>query len=231
MLFLAGFAENNVDPWAKDRQENLCLWDVEQGAPLVYLSPSSQNVFDVCWHPNLPILVAGISPGRPLTARRTQAKSVIKTFYPLQGPRRIFEFDCPALDINEIQFHPIDKEYVCAACTDGRIYVWDARRPDEVLRILEHGPGIEPLDEQQTSEQVDTGVRFIAWSANGARLYTGSSDGVIKYWNPFVIDENKHVRDIAAFDSAVISGAFSPDYTHFLVGLYRGAVYMLSPAP
>ena len=230
-LLLAGFAENNVDPWAEDRQGNLCLWDVEQGAPFIHLSPSSQNVFDVCWHPTLPVLAAGTSPGGPLAARRRQAKSVVKTFEPMKGPRRVYEFDCPALDINEIQFHPLDWQYVCAACTDGRIYVWDARRPDDILQVLEHGPGIEPLDEQQTTEQVDTGVRFMAWSSNGAHLYTGSSDGVVKCWNPFVAEEDKHVRDVATFDSAVMSGAFSPDYTHLLIGLCKGAVHVLSSAP
>ena len=229
-LLLAGFAENQGDTEYQDREGSLCIWDVEKGTPLKRLVPSSQNVFDLTWHPSLEVFAAATTPGTQVTHRK-QTKSVIKIFEPLESQSWVREFECPAIDMNEIKFHPTDSHYISAACTNGKTYVWDSRRPDEVLHVLQHGPCLEPLDEGRRREEADTGVRFMSWSSNGTHLYTGSSDGVVKCWNPFVADENKHTRDIAFFDSAVMSGAFSPDSTHLLIGLCKGAVHVLSAAP
>ena len=229
-LLLGGFAEHRLDVGEHDREGDLCLWDVQRGEPYHRLSPSSQNVFDVAWHPSLPVFAAATTPGSSKDVART-TRSVVRTYHPFDSPSRVHEFECPALDMNEVKFNPVDEHYLSAACTNGKTYVWDIRMPDDILQTCEHGPCLEPLDEERSTEEADTGVRFMAWGASGTHLFTGSSDGVVKCWNPFVAEEDKHVSDIATFDSAVMSGAFSPDYSHLLIGLCKGALHMLASAP
>ena len=228
-LLLAGFAENEYNSLDRDRQGDLLVWDVNEEAPLIRLSPSSQSVFDVIWHHRLPFCAAATTPGTLLTHRK-KTSSVVRTFRPLHKPSRVIEYECPALDINEIKFHPSDDNYVTAACTDGKTYLWDARRPDQVLNCFAHDLSIEELSHERSREEADTGVRFMAWNPDGTHLYTGSSDGVLKCWSPSLAPEDSLVRNVASFDSAIMSGAFSPDMTHLIIGLCKGAVHVLSSA-
>ncbi|KAI4155307.1 MAG: hypothetical protein LQ340_001072 [Diploschistes diacapsis] len=228
-LLLAGFGENKNDERDRDRQGDLLLWDVSKEAPSVRLSPNAQCVFDVVWHPRLPIMAAATTPGSYLSSRTT--RSVVRTWAPSQGPSRIIEFECPALDVNEICFHPFDSNYIGVACTNGCAYLWDIRRPDNILHTMQHDNGIEEIDQLRAREEQDTGMRFISWSVEGSALYTGSSDGTIKQWSPFSASEDLFVRDVASFDSGVMCGSFSPDYSNLLVGLCKGSVQMLSSAP
>ena len=230
-LLLAGFAESKHDESCPDREGDLCLWDVETSKSFK-LTPSVHNVFDVCWHPRLPLLAAATAPGsRRTLTDRYNTQSVVRVYGPLQGPGRMVEYECPALDINDVQFHPTNDNYISAGCTNGRTYIWDVRSPEQVLHTLSHGPAIETLDEARSAESQDTGVRFNAWDQAGKVLYTGSSDGVIKSWDIFRHPDDVLVRDIARFDSGIMTAAFSPDRTNLLVGLSKGAVDVLSSAP
>ncbi|MCJ1323417.1 hypothetical protein MMC10_000077 [Thelotrema lepadinum] len=228
-LLLAGFAENKNDDFQRDRQGDLLLWDMVKIMPYARLTPAAQCVFDLAWHPRLPIMAAATTPS-PLLSNR-QTKSVIKTWSPLESGSRIMEFECPALDVNEICFHPSDQHYLCAACTNGCAYLWDVRRPDDILQVLRHGRGIEEIDRDRSIEDQDTGMRFMSWGLNGSHLFTGSSDGLIKQWNPFVAEEDTLIRDVVTFDSGIMAGSFSPDYSELLVGLCKGSVQVLSSAP
>ena len=228
-LLLAGFAENRIEEGDRDRQGDLLLWDVREMGPLLRLVPAAQCVFDLAWHPYLPLIAAATTPGSLLSNRKT--KSVIRTWAPFESGSRIMEFECPALDVNEISFHPFDHNYVCAACTNGCAYMWDVRRPDDILHVLPHGHGIEEVDDRRSREEQDTGMRFVSWNKDGSFLYTGSSDGSVKQWNPFAAKEDCFVRDIATFDSGIMTGTFSPDYTSLLIGLCKGSIQVLSSAP
>ena len=229
-LLLAGLAENRSDDFGHDQEGDLCLWNVETNTPLK-LSPFSQAVYDITWHPKLPIFAAGTAPGSRsnLTDRRT--RSVIRTYQPLHAPGRIMEYECPAFDINDIRFHPFDHHYISAGCTDGATYIWDARMYDRILHKLPHEKPIDEMDWTLPREEQDTGVRFTAWDKHGLNLFTGGSDGKIKCWNIFSNTEDAFVKDIAHFDAGVMTGAFSPDHSNLLVGLSKGAVHILSTAP
>ncbi len=73
----------------------------------------------------------------------------------------------------------------------------------------------------------DTGVKFVAWGSSADRLYTGSSDGVVKVWNirswgaPLV-------QDLIECPAPVSFGAFSPDFSKLVVGDASGRVFLLS---
>ena len=228
-LLLAGFAENKNNEFERDRQGDLLLWDAIKMEPHARLTPAAQCVFDLAWHPRLPIMAVATTPGPLLGNKKT--KSVVRTWSPLESGSRIMEFECPALDINEICFHPSAQHYICAACTNGCAYLWDVRRPDEALQILRHGKAIEEIDRDRSIEDQDTGIRFMSWGLNGSYLYTGSSDGLIKQWNPFLAEEDALIRDVATFDSGIMTGSFSPDYSNLLIGLCKGSVQVLSSAP
>ena len=73
----------------------------------------------------------------------------------------------------------------------------------------------------------DTGVRFSAWAATAPRLYTGSSDGVVKLWDATRASDDALVQDIVALDSGVMSGSFSHDHTSLLLGEVNGSVTVL----
>jgi hypothetical protein len=80
-------------------------------------------------------------------------------------------------------------------------------------------------------EMTDTGVHFLAWGATRERIYSGSSDGIVKIWNPYRAVENTHVDDITVPRSqraAIMSGAFSHDGRSLLVGTENGNVNLFS---
>lgn len=227
-LLLAGFAESNNDIFNHDQQGNICLWDVETGKSHK-IQPAAQAVHDITWHPTLPLFAAATVPGnRKGLSDPQHTKSLIRTWEPFQGPSRVMEYECPALDINDVRFHPYDDHYITAGCTDGVTYVWDVRKPDTILHRLRHGKPIDELDHDRSREEQDTGVRFTAWDKYGKDLYTGSSDGVIAAWNILVSQEDAFIRNVAQFDAGVMTGTFSPDYSNLLVGLSKGALHVLS---
>lgn len=116
--------------------------------------------------------------------------------------------------------------YITASCTDGNAYVWDTSRDNDLpMCILEHGDPVEELLGER--EQEDVGVKFTAWGTTADRLYTGSSDGVVKVWN---IRHGRAVlvKDLIEASGPIICGAFSPDFTKLAVGDGTGRVYVMT---
>jgi WD40 repeat protein len=216
-LLLAGFASDSYDDDRLAAGE-IFLWDSTVGQKIGL--PTARNVFDVAWNP-FPssgaslFAVAGARHGR-------RYRSTIQCFAPNQGrASRVLEWDCPAFDINDLVYCPHDDNLIAAGATDGKVYIWDKRaanRSQAPLHILSHDQTKNVLDHDRDLEIADTGVRFLSWSATGNRLYSGSSDGVVKVWNPYRATQDAHVKDVASFNSAVMSGAFSPDYRDLLIG-------------
>lgn len=77
-------------------------------------------------------------------------------------------------------------------------------------------------------EVADTGVKFASWGETTDRLYTGSSDGVVKSWNVKRAAEDVLVRNVVQLEAGVMSGSFSPDLTQLLIGDAVGGVNLLS---
>lgn len=92
---------------------------------------------------------------------------------------------------------------------------------------LSHGKSLMPLDDFQDREVTDTGVRFLSWGESATRLYTGSSDGVVKVWDVTYAHEDVFIKDLITVDSGVMSGAFSPDYSRLIIGEVNGSVNVL----
>lgn len=228
-LLLAGFAS---DSYEDDRLAagEVCLWDSTADQKIEL--PAARNVFDVAWNP-IPsskaslFAVASARPGK-------KYRSTVQCFAPNQGrASRVLEWDCPAFDINDLVYCPHDDNLIAAGATDGKVYIWDKRVAGKAgcepqpLHVLSHGKTKNVLDHDRDAEIADTGVRFLSWSATGNRLYSGSSDGTVKVWNPYRTTKDALVKDVATFNSAVMSGAFSQDFRDLLIGEDTGQLNLL----
>ncbi|KAH7392814.1 hypothetical protein BKA66DRAFT_606770 [Pyrenochaeta sp. MPI-SDFR-AT-0127] len=225
-LLLAGFGANVRDT-GFDMTGDLCLWDVETQTQM-HIHGSNRNVFDVEFNPNrshMPLFAVGCVAGGNVnrgtrSVLRLYDEKVDKFWCPL-------EIECKALDINDLVWCPYDEYLIAAGCTDGRAYVWDIRRPTDPIRVLSHGQSIMPLQDGVPWEVTDTGVRFLSWGENATRLYSGSSDGIVKVWDVTRAKENSFVRDLITADSGIMSGAFSPDMSKLVIGEVNGSVNVL----
>lgn len=124
-------------------------------------------------------------------------------------------------------YSPGNDNMIAAGCTSGRAYVWDTRNPNHCLRELAHGSSLAPLDDNIDYEVTDSGIRFLSWGDNATRLYSGSSDGVVKVWNVARSEEETFVKDLITVDSGIMSGAFSPDRSRLVLGEVNGSINVL----
>ncbi|GAB7364985.1 hypothetical protein MBLNU230_g5768t1 [Neophaeotheca triangularis] len=229
-LLLAGFGSDSLEEHGTAGATR--LWDFLNGIE-VGINAVTRNVFDVAWNPQCSPASTAFAiaclPSHGISSRHS--RSVIQCFAPGQTATRVVEYDCPALDINDLLYCPYDDNLIAAGATDSKVYIWDKRfanlnqRP---LHILSHGASVNVLDHDREVEAADTGIRFLSWGANSSRLFSGSSDGTVKVWDPYRSAEDAHVEDVVTLQSAVMSGSFSPDFRDLLVGEERGRVNLLS---
>ncbi|KAF2767325.1 hypothetical protein EJ03DRAFT_329350 [Teratosphaeria nubilosa] len=229
-FLLAGFSSNSND---ENIAGETALWSTETGQRWE-LGTLTRNVFDVAWNPApSPTSTAFAVASTPSTGRSGRnTRSVIQCYAPSQNrARQVLEWDCPARDINDLVYCPHDNNLIAAGATDGRVYIWDQRfagRSQRPLHILCHGDSLNVLDHDRDRELADTGVRFLSWGATSSRLYSGSSDGVVKVWDPYSSPGNALVKDVATFQTAIMSGAFNHDFRDLLVGEECGRINLLS---
>ena len=233
-LLLAGFARwgelPNNNP---GREGDLCIWDLSTVQKLTK-TPSSQSVTAASFHPFLNAFVTGGSPGQRVTHRKT-TKTAVRT-WDMRVTSFSQEMECPALDIQDLVFHPWNKDIVAAGCTDGAVYVWDARKPDHPLHKLQHGEPISDWDNKYgesplSREQGDAGVTMTLWSTGKDHLYTGATDGMVKLWDVNRAPEDVLIKDITQLEAGVASAAFSPDYAYLMIGDSIGGVHLLTSGP
>ncbi|KAI1781060.1 WD40 repeat-like protein [Hypoxylon cercidicola] len=220
--------ENEIPEDKRDTGE-LCLWDTNTNTEIKVNSAATANVFEVAWHPSRPSFAAATSAHQTLEKIEKHVRTQIRIFEESNETGQygvVKTLDCPAIDINELLIRPnsILYSYVAAGCTDGKVYVWDTAGSDDPMCVLEHGDPVEELIGDR--EQEDVGVKFIAWATTTDRLYTGSSDGVLKVWN-MRHGEGVLVRDLIEVAAPITAGAFSPDLTKLVIGDGSGRVYLL----
>ncbi|KAF2016414.1 WD40 repeat-like protein [Aaosphaeria arxii CBS 175.79] len=226
-LLLAGYGAN-VNEDRSDSSGDICMWDVEMKVPIgVY--GASRNVFDVAFNP-IAVSQPHFAVGCVASGNVNRGTRSLVRLYDGRGADKYslnMELECPALDMNYIMYCPYDENIVAAGCTDGRVYIWDLRWPDDLKYTLKHGKSLMPLNDFDKLEEVDTGVRFLSWGDNATRLYSGSSDGVVKVWDVARSTEDVFIKDLITVDSGIMSGAFSPDNSKLIVGEVNGSVNIL----
>ncbi|ODM19905.1 hypothetical protein SI65_04891 [Aspergillus cristatus] len=228
-ILLAGLSEKDEKDEGVPQNGLLAAWRMDEASTTpIHLSPNAQNIFDIKWHPSLPLFLTGSAP---TPSRASLARSVVRLYDPLRSKMHKIELDCPALDINDVTFCPTNPYYVTASCTDGVTYLWDYRKPEDILLRLEHDGPSEQIDESLPRERVDVGVRMALWGHGPDQFYSGASDAALKRWNILRSQEDVHVDDVARFPGAVMCGAFSSDKTNLLIGDSAGGLHVLSSSP
>ncbi|KAL6705368.1 hypothetical protein ACN47E_007017 [Coniothyrium glycines] len=224
---LAGFGANVHDK-GFDTTGDLCLWDIRSQEQL-HIHGSNKNVFDIEFNPNrqhMPLFAAGCVAGANVNRG---VRSLIR-LYDLNGPNKYscpLEIECKALDMNDVVWCPYDEYLIAAGCTDGKSYVWDLRWPNDPIHVLSHSRSLMPLQDGIKHEVTDTGVRFLSWGENATRLYSGSSDGVVKVWDVTRAADDTFVKDLVTFNSGIMTGAFSQDSSKLVLGEVNGSVNVL----
>lgn len=99
--------------------------------------------------------------------------------------------------------------------------------PNRLLYTLSHGKSLMPLQDGVSHERTDTGVRFLSWGQNARRLYSGSSDGVVKVWDITQSKDDVFIEDLITTNSGIMSGAFTADYSKLLLGEVNGTANVL----
>ncbi|KAI7719555.1 WD40 repeat-like protein [Hortaea werneckii] len=230
-LLLGGFSCDTTDEIRSTAGET-ALWNCETGQRIA-LSTATRNVFDLAWNPSPSaagtVLAIAAVPGTGKSYKGKQ--SVVQVYAPDQNrAKQVNELECPAFDINDVTYCPHDENLIAAGATDGKVYIWDMRytsRNQMPLHTLSHGASVNVLDHDRDSELADTGVRFLSWGATSSRLYSGSSDGVVKVWHPYRATSGALVKDVATFQTAIMSGAFNHDFRDLLVGEESGRLNLL----
>ncbi|OJJ44855.1 hypothetical protein ASPZODRAFT_134254 [Penicilliopsis zonata CBS 506.65] len=232
-FLVAGMSEKVPNQYITASSGQLAVWTAsETSMAPIQISPSAQNIFDIKWHPTMPIFVTGSSrPKLNINGAAKDTRSVVRIYEPFVSKRSTMELDCPALDMNDVSFCPVNPNYVSASCTDGITYVWDIRDPSEVLHKLEHGYPINQINEEVSREQADVGVRVALWGNEIDAFYTGASDGVLKRWNILRSPEDTLVENTASLKEEIMCGTFSDDKTNLLIGDAAGGIHVLSSGP
>ncbi|KAL8853318.1 MAG: hypothetical protein Q9221_001794 [Calogaya cf. arnoldii] len=235
-LLLGGFHQWGDQDFSAARQGELCLWDMHAETSIP-VRPHTSAILAAAWHPRGSIFITGSAPGSGTLSYPKVTQSVVRLYDPRRTASFTAEFECPALDMQDITFHPFS-DYVTAGCTDGTTYVWDCRNPDNVLHRLRHGDPLQELASNEEGipqikhrERVDSGVMLSIWSQDASLFYTGSSDGIVKAWDILRAPEDVWVKDVAQLPAGIQSGALSPDNMNMLVGDAVGGVHVLSAAP
>lgn len=223
---LAGFAQEQERIYIEDSMievsGQVCLYNMETAQAVNITNSNTGNVFDVAWNPNLgptAFAVACVGTRRLGLGMHT----AIRLFgqHGSNALRDFVELECPAYDINDVIYCPYDDNLVAAGTTDGKVYVWDIRKSQAVevpSKSLGHGDCVGVLAHDRYRWEVDTGVRFLSWGVNHTSLFSGSSDGVVKLWNPYLSQEDCSVKDVIRLNSAVMAGSFSPNFEKLLIG-------------
>ena len=208
----------------------LGLWRMEQASMTpIKLTPDSQNVFDIKWHPFLPRFAAATTP----VAHGSLSTHSVLTIFDLASDKfkSRLSFDCEARDINEATFCPMDATYVTASCTNGKTYVWDSRKAAKPVHKLQHGASQQPLNPHYSPELTDGGVNVALWGTTIDQFYTGGSDGKLKQWDIRRAPEDSLVKTTLSLKEGIVSGAFSEDNSHLAIGSHGGGIHVLSSGP
>ncbi|KHN98231.1 WD domain, G-beta repeat containing protein [Metarhizium album ARSEF 1941] len=217
-------------PEDKAHSGEIVLWDAERRCQVPVLTVTTANVFELVWHPSLPVFVVATSPSGLIVEQGVRTHVHIFQLDRERKDGAYSEFqklDCYGSDINELTIMPnsLRHSYISAACTDGRVYIWDTAQGDLPIHILKHGEPLGPVIFDR--EREDEGVKFTAWGATPDRFYTGSSDGVVKVWN-VRRKRSPFVRNLLEAPGPITCGVFSPNHTKLVVGDATGRVFFFS---
>jgi WD40 repeat protein/tRNA A-37 threonylcarbamoyl transferase component Bud32 len=171
------------------------VWDAANGQEVLTLKGHDSGVLGVAWSPDgQRILTAG---DRDHTAR----------VWDSQKGQEVIALQGHTQSVFSAAFSPDGKRIVTGsggsgpqgAPVPGEAKVWDAEKGREVLALKGH------------TDQ----VRSVAWSPDGRRILTGSTDKTARVWDA---EKGHEVLSLTGHTSWVLGVAFSPDGQRILTG-------------
>ncbi|KAJ5381050.1 uncharacterized protein N7496_003478 [Penicillium cataractarum] len=226
---VGGMGEYVKDQYKVPLLGHLGMWMVtESSIERRKLSPDSQNIFDVKWHPSMRRFAIGSAYSQSMNLP-LRSKSVVQLYDIESGGKVVVtgKCACSAVDMNEVTFCPMDSTYITASCTDGSTYVWDSRKDSRPIHKLSHGNSLNSLNPRYSREYTDFGVRVALWGTTIDQFYTGGSDGYLKQWDIRRSTQDALVANTVHLNDGITSGAFSADKSQLLLGDYSGGVHVL----
>ncbi len=169
------------------------LWDVDSGAELRTLKDHIDAVYALAFTPDGKWLLSGA------------ADRSLKIWNVSSG-ERLYTVSDPLEGINAITIHPSGKR-VAAGGLDRTIRIWElGEKEGTLLRslIAHEGPILQ-----------------IAFSPDGEKLVTASTDGTIKV---FRSDDLTELKILSPQPDWVMSLRFSPDGSRFAAGRFDGSL-------
>ncbi|KAJ5709619.1 hypothetical protein N7493_009910 [Penicillium malachiteum] len=234
-FLIGGMTEAGQHDYKVPAHGHLQLWVIRESfVSPQKVSPDSQNVFDIKWHPSERRFIAATTYSQAMHLPY-RTKTVVQLYDYLDGSFAVHDranrFPCPAADINEATFCPMNPDYLTASCTDGRTYVWDVRKGDRTVHRLAHGEPLHELYDGYSREYTDYGASVALWGSGIDEFYTGGSDGALKRWDIRRSPDDALVSDVATFTEGITCASFSDDKSHMLLGSLGGGVRVVSCAP
>ena len=176
------------------RDEHLRLWDIAAGRAFQTFGRHGDAVDGIAFAPDGQHI---LSAGRRVRLWRVSDGRLVRTFN---------------AGAETVAFSP-----------DGRRFVADSRRTDNVLRLRD----IDTGNVVRSFRGHTSIILSVAFSSDGALIASGSDDGSIRLWDA---NSGALLRTLSGSRARVVSVAFSPDARLIVSGSLDGAVRLWDTA-
>ena len=170
------------------------VWEADSGQEQLTLKGHSARVHSVAFSPEGQWIVTG---SYDQTAKVWEAA---KGSEPLT-------LEGHSDEIMSVAFSP-DGQRILTASWDGTAKLWEAAKGEEVLTLNRHGNEITAALSSQTAKGRSARVFSAAFSPDGRRIVTGSTEGTAKVWEAA---SGRELLTLKGHNDWVLWAAFSPD--------------------
>ena len=212
------------------------VWDAASGRKLVTFTGHSNIVHSVAFSPDGQRIVTGsydqtakvwdAASGRELVTFKGHSNMILSVAFSPDGQRIVTgSYDQTAKvweaakgsepltleghsdEIMSVAFSP-DGQRILTASWDGTAKLWEAAKGEEVLTLNRHGNEITAALSSQTAKGRSARVFSAAFSPDGRRIVTGSTEGTAKVWEAA---SGRELLTLKGHNDWVLWAAFSPD--------------------
>jgi WD40 repeat protein len=183
------------------------VWNAASGKELLTIKGHSDRVRGVAFSPDGQRIVTGSRDGTAKVWERASVKGILT----LRGHSDA---------IFSVAFSP-NGERIVTGSWDGTARVWEASSGKELLSLTNHGTEIPSGLIALYRKGHRARVYSAAFSPDGRRIVTGSSQGTAKVWDAA---SGRELRTLTGHSDWILSAAFSPDGQRIITGSgYRTA--------
>ena len=201
VVFSAAFSPNGQRIVTASVDQTAKVWDAANGNELFTLKGHSGQVDSVAFSPDGQWIVTG---SQDATAKLWEAAKG-KELLTLKGHSN---------DIFSVAFSS-DGQRIVTGSWDGTAKVWEAASGRELLTLNRHGNEITSAVSSPDAKGGSARVFSAAFSPDGKRIVTGSTQGTAKVWDA---SSGRELLTLKGHSSVIYSVAFSPDGQRIVTG-------------